>query len=290
MSFLKDKTITGKQKKAYFAIIYGEGGVGKSTLASMAESPYFLNIENGIFHLDVHQSADIIRDPNILRTYMSSLLEESHTYKTVVLDSLSALEKLMEQSVLNKFPKDSAGSRALSLEEYSYGKGYVYLMSVWNGLVGMLKKMNEKGINVILIGHRKIASFEPPSGAGYKYYTLNLFDSDKNSVLRLLTEQADFVGYMTNESPDQKNSEQSSSRRNPTPKKFGKRIVLKNRIINTEATQAFYAKTRYKLESRYPMEEWDWDLLSVQQPTDDEQLNKQKDEQADEDENEDEKK
>lgn len=263
MSFLTDKTIIGKQQKPFFAIIYGEGGVGKSTLCSYAPNPYFLDLEGGIFHLDTPKSSDTISDPNVLRSYMEALLKEEHSYKTVIIDSLSALEPLMVQSVLNKFPKEN-GSRAIGIEDYGYGKGYVHLLSVWYGLVGMLKKINARGLNVILIGHRKVASFELPSGIGFKYYTVNLFDSEKNSVLRLVTEQSDFVGYMTNEAPDGKNpTEQNNPRKKPAPKKFGQRIALQNRIIHTEATQAFYAKTRFELENKYPMEKWNWNLLSI---------------------------
>lgn len=291
MSFLSDKTSFGKKQKPFFAMIYGEGGVGKSRLCSYAQNPYFLDLEGGIFNLDVPSSNEVISDPNVLRSYMEALLKETHPHKTIIIDSLSALEPIMMQSVLNKFPKEN-GSRAISIEDYGYGKGYVHLLTVWHGFLGMLKKMNARGLNVILIGHRKIASFELPNGGGYKYYTLNLFDSDKNSVLRLLTEQSDFVGYMVKEALDEKNPlEQRNPKKKPGQKKLGKRIVLRNRIIYTEATQEFYAKTRFDLEPQYKMDEWEWDLLSIrptglEQP---EQINEQTtdtDEQADEDEKE----
>ncbi len=270
MSFLANKTIVGKQSKPFLAVLYGAGGVGKSTLCSTAQSPYFLDIEGGIFHIDAPKSGDVISSPEVLLDYMQALINEKHNYKTVIVDSLSALELLLIQSVFKKFTRDN-GMKAKSIEDFGYGKGYVHLLSVWQGFVGMLKKMNMNGLNVILIGHQKIASFESSNGTTYKYYTVNLYDSDKNSVLRLVTEQSDFVGYMSFESP----IENQGTNQQPTPPLYaGKKIkpkkfapkITQPRVIHTEGTMAFYAKSRFDLESQYPVEDWDWNFLSVQQP------------------------
>jgi hypothetical protein len=269
MSFLANKTIVGKQSKPFFAVLYGAGGVGKSTLCSAAQSPYFLDIEGGIFHIDAPKSGEVISSPEVLLDYMQALINEKHDYKTIIVDSLSALELLLVQSVFKKFTRDN-GTKVKSIEDFGYGRGYVHLLSVWQGFVGMLKKMNMVGLNVILIGHQKIASFESSSGTSYKYYTVNLYDADKNSVLRLVTEQADFVGFMSFESspPESQGANQSPSPytgKQPKfkPKKFAPKIT-QPRVLHTEGTMAFYAKSRFDLESQYPVEDWDWNFLSVQ--------------------------
>jgi hypothetical protein len=268
MSFLTDKTIIGKKNKPFFAVLYGTGGVGKSTLCSAAQSPYFLDIEDGIFHIDAPKSGEIISSPESLLDYMQALINEKHNYKTIIVDSLSALEPLLIQSVFKKFTRDN-GLKAKSIEDFGYGKGYVHLLSVWQGFVGMLKRMNMAGLNVILIGHQKIASFESSNGVSYKYYTINLYDSDKNSVLRLVTEQADFVGYMSFESspPENQATNQFPStytgKQKFKPKKIAPKIT-QPRIIYTEGTMAFYAKSRFDLEGQYSVDDWDWNFLSVQ--------------------------
>lgn len=268
MSFLANKTINGKQSKPFLAVVYGAGGVGKSTLCSTAQSPYFLDIEGGIFHIDAPKSSDVISSPEVLLEYMQALINEKHDYKTVIVDSLSALELLLIQSVFKKFTRDN-GMKAKSIEDFGYGKGYVHLLSVWQGFVGMLKKMNMNGLNVILIGHQKIASFESSSGTTYKYYTINLYDSDKNSVLRLVTEQADFVGYMSFESSPPENQATNqppfpyTGKQKIKPKKFAPKIT-QPRVICTEGTMAFYAKSRFDLEGQYSVDDWDWNFLSVQ--------------------------
>lgn len=267
MSFLTDKTIIGKQDKSFLAVLYGAGGVGKSTLCSAAQSPYFLDIEGGIFHIDTPKSGEVISSPETLLDYMTALINEKHDYRTIIVDSLSALEPLLVQSVFKKFTRDN-GQRAKSIEDFGYGKGYVHLLSVWQGFVGMLKRMNTKGLNVILIGHQKIASFESSSGNSYKYYTVNLYDADKNSVLRLVTEQADFVGFMSFESPLV--DSQGTNHFQPTPS-AGKKIkpkkfaptVTQLRVIHTEGTMAFYAKSRFDLADKYAADDWNWDFLSV---------------------------
>lgn len=267
-SFLEEKTLIGKQAKPYMALLYGQGGVGKSTIAAQAESPFFLDLEGGAFHLDVPKSADLISDPNMLLQYMNALLNEVHEYKTIVIDSLSTLETIMTQSVFAKHSL-SHGGRAKSIEDYGYGKGYIYLVSAWQGFMGMVKKMNNKGLNVILIGHRKIGVFETPNGSQYKYYTVNLFDSDKNSVLRLVTEQCDLVAFIAFDNRLVDSESQGIIPNAPTrrfvPKKksLAPRLSM-NRMIYTEGTLQYYAKSRYDLAEYYTINEWEWSLLSIQ--------------------------
>ena len=84
-----------------------------------------------------------------------------------------------------------------------------------------------------------------------------------------MTEQADFVGFMSFESspPENQGTNQSPSpytgKPKFKPKKFAPKIT-QPRVLHTEGTMAFYAKSRFDLEGQYPVEDWDWNLLSVQ--------------------------
>ncbi len=49
----------GKRDRARRVLIYGENGVGKSTLASCFPNPLFLNIEDGVGDLDVDSTSVI---------------------------------------------------------------------------------------------------------------------------------------------------------------------------------------------------------------------------------------
>lgn len=50
---MKLNIVTGKQQRAQRVCFYGVESVGKTTLAAQAESPVFLDVENGTAHLDV---------------------------------------------------------------------------------------------------------------------------------------------------------------------------------------------------------------------------------------------
>ena len=80
-------------------LIYGVQGIGKTTLAANMPNPVFLASEDGlgglvdIPHWDIESHQDVIDG-------IKTLITEEHDFKTVVLDTVSALEVVLHEQLL----------------------------------------------------------------------------------------------------------------------------------------------------------------------------------------------
>ena len=78
----------GKTAKARRMLIYGEPGVGKSTLASRFPHPVFINLEDGIRDLECDHT-DLVKS---FREFQDCLVALASTdYATVVVDTVDWL-------------------------------------------------------------------------------------------------------------------------------------------------------------------------------------------------------
>ena len=77
---LKDLVKTGPDFDTFRMIIYGMGGIGKSTLASLAEKPIFLDIEGGLAGIDANSIPLQETDYMGFLESLKMLYEEDHDY------------------------------------------------------------------------------------------------------------------------------------------------------------------------------------------------------------------
>src|SRR5690606_25160317 len=81
---------------------------------------------------------------------LGALYTEEHQYRTVVIDSVTELQKLVFAETGAR--GDDEGKTYARIEDFPYGKGYVYAMAVWSDLLDGLDALrNDRGMNVILI-------------------------------------------------------------------------------------------------------------------------------------------
>jgi hypothetical protein len=146
-------------------VIYAPEGLGKSTLASQLPNPLFLDFEKGTHHLDVARL-----EPTTAKEVddiLIALTRDQQDFKTLVVDTVDWLEELYTLDVCQAHKKNG-------LEDFGYGKGYVYLAERFNDV---LQKLNEcaKTMNVVLLAHSHVRKFELPDGAGaFDRYELKL--------------------------------------------------------------------------------------------------------------------
>jgi hypothetical protein len=151
-------------------LIYGPEKMGKTTLASEFPAPVFLQTERG-------ESGDLVLDSfGSLDSFESvieaitSLATEEHSFLTVVLDSVSALQKL----VWDKVCRDS-NVKSIELAGGGYGKGYIEADNLWlQVLDGLNYLRNERGMAVVLVGHAIISRFDDPETQSYSRYDIDL--------------------------------------------------------------------------------------------------------------------
>src|SRR5262249_12653707 len=98
-------------------VIHGLEGVRKTTLAARFPSPVFLQTEDGTGNLEL-ATFGLLEQFSAVRNAIAALGNESHDFRTLVLDSVDALEPLIWAAVCRE-------RGWVSIEAPGYGKGYV---------------------------------------------------------------------------------------------------------------------------------------------------------------------
>lgn len=122
---------------------------------------------------------------------LRDLAKEPHDFRTVVLDSASALEPLIWSKVIeedDRHPKNIEGVGG------GFGKGYIAALDKWRQLCAGLDYLRkEKGMASIIIGHAKIKSINTPDTEPFDSYVFDLNDKAAN----LLYRWADLILFAT---------------------------------------------------------------------------------------------
>lgn len=223
--------ISGKIEKPQRVVVYGPEGIGKSTLASAFPDPVFLDTEGGTIHLNVTRFPQPERWEDIL-AFTAQLAQGEHSFKTLVIDTVDWLERLLIEHICQKFRKDG-------IEDFGYGKGYTYLSEEFSRFLQSLDVLRAQGMHLVMVAHSTIRKFEQPAAAGaYDRYELKL----SKQCAPLLKEWCDlllFVNYFTKVT-------ETDGRK--------KAVGGKERRIYAAHCAAFDAKNRHGLPDVLPME------------------------------------
>lgn len=179
---------SGIIQSAQKIIVYGPEGIGKSTFASKFPDPIFSDTEGSTKKLDVKR----FDFPSSWKMLMEQVVyvRDNKPCKTYVIDTADWAEKLCTQSVC-------ARANKTNIEDFGYGKGYVYLRDEFGKLLNLLEEVISQGINVVFTAHSFLRKFEQPDEMGaYDRYEMKL----SKFVSPMLKEWADavfFVNYKT---------------------------------------------------------------------------------------------
>src|SRR6185312_615233 len=97
--------------------LYGVHGVGKSSFAAAAPEPIFIPTEEGLNTIDCHSFPLVTAYADAIKA-LEALYVEEHPYRTVVVDSLDWLERLIWVEVCKERSVNN-------IEDVGYAKGYV---------------------------------------------------------------------------------------------------------------------------------------------------------------------
>ncbi len=164
-------------------VIYGEDKIGKSTFAADADTPLFVQTEDGSEDLGPDRLPRCDSYGDFRRCLTFAIDDADHA--TVVVDNFSGLEVLIYQHVCK------LGGVA-SIEDFGYGKGRVKAEEVWaNEVLPLLDRCRDAGKVVIAIAHSHIRRAESPESEPYDQHTLDLH----KSTSALVRKWADVVGF-----------------------------------------------------------------------------------------------
>lgn len=162
---LLDKVLKGPRLLPPRIILLGEEKIGKSTFASQFPDPIFVTVdgETGVDEIDTHQFPAASKLDEVMAN-LRSLYKDEHNYKTVAVDSTSALEPIIWDATCKRIG-------CQSIEDPGYGKGYVEALTEWRLLLKALEALRkDKGMTTILIGHVQIRQINDPVLDPYDAY------------------------------------------------------------------------------------------------------------------------
>lgn len=230
------KITIGKQMRPMIHMIYGLPGVGKTTWASSFPDPLIIDLEKGSYHLDVARIDDVANYDALMQTLqaIASGVEETKKFRTIVIDSIEAMEALMCDHICIE-------GNVASIEKYDggFGKGYARLRELARGVMTVLRKITEtRGATVILIGHSQQKQFSDPSeNTTFDRYTMRVNDK-MGSVIRDLSDNVFFACHKV-----------YTTKENGKTKAFSEG----ERVMKTEWRAAFDAKNRMSLPFELPL-------------------------------------
>jgi len=178
------KIIKGKEKRPLKVVIYGPEGIGKSTFASKFPDPLFIDTEGGTSNLDVRR-IKCNKSWDELLLIVKEIIKNPTICKTLILDTADWSEFLCMDAVTEKHRKNN-------IEDFGYGKGYVYLQDEYSKLLKLFDELIESGINVVITAHAKPRKFELPEEQGsFDRYEMKL----TRQVAPLIKEWADALFF-----------------------------------------------------------------------------------------------
>lgn len=194
--------------------VYGSGGVGKSTLASLANNEVIIPLSDGsreLFKVNGEKVNCIQNEIKDLQTLRDILVEPGlwDGHDNIILDDTSALEVLAEQYVVDTYPTPPKKGKVTSLRQFGYD-GAGYLVEVMRLILNDLDTLVYQGKNVILISHERLVKIAAAEGFDYVEGGPDLQHNSQYSVRNEVYNwcdhvvQIDFAGKIITKDKDEK--------------------------------------------------------------------------------------
>jgi hypothetical protein len=221
--------------------LYGVEGIGKTTLVSQlapTKKPIFFDTETGTIRVNCQRM--LIGNKTQFDQGIEYLLTTKHPFDTLVIDTITGLEPMMEQVVLAKSKK-----KFERMGDFEYGRGSIYLREEFDRVLYLqLDEIIRHGLNVILIGHAQIQRMQLPELIeGFDRYELAM-DKKVSASIRQWSDHVLFANWDYRFTENERGDTRG--------------IAGKNRVLYTQHTAAFDAKNRGDLPEKL---EWNAEKL-----------------------------
>lgn len=184
------EVISGKIQKAKKVVLYGPEGIGKSSLASRFPNPVFIDTEGSTTEMDVQRLPKPTSWEMLKQEVQWVKQQGPARFGTLVIDTIDWAEMLCNEHVCAQHNKKG-------IEDFGYGRGYVFASEEFGRFLNMLSDVIEAGIHVVLTAHSQIVKFEQPDEMGaYDRYQLKLGAKTGSRTAALVKEWADIVLFL----------------------------------------------------------------------------------------------
>lgn len=212
--------------------ICGDAGMGKTSLACTFPKPIVIRGEDGLQAIPLANRPDafpLLTNPLELWDQITALIKEEHDYKTLIVDSVTAIERLFIQSVVD------ADGKAKGIQQAGggYGAGRDMVSGMHHRLrkgVGLLS--DQRNMHIIFIAHVEPGKVDPPDQESHTKYGLRMHLKSEASYV----DDVDLVGYL----------KLQTFMKGEVDKK--KAISDGTRILECQASAAHVSKNRYGIE------------------------------------------
>jgi hypothetical protein len=238
---LLNQVQTGRKQIPVSLLFYGVHGIGKSKFGESTEKPIFVGSEE-------NDELDAPRFPQVktwedLTKQLATLRDESHGYKTLVIDAIDTLQQVAETEILSHQP-----GKTMATAFGGYGKAYEKMQNMFLDIRDNYLKPIRNKMHVVLLCHsEKVKHEDPITVTAWDHYKPSLhkkvapiFEDWVSAIL--------FANYylVRSETEDGKEYAEGDG----------------TRIIYTEERPSHVSKNRFKLPYKMKFEEGKtWDVL-----------------------------
>ncbi len=233
-------TVQKPQARPAIVTVTGDPGVGKTVLAATFPKPIFIRAEDGMESIPENMRPDafpVIEKIDQLWEQLTALVKEDHDYQTLVIDSVTQLETLFGEYVIESDPKQP---KSLAQANGGYGAGYLAVSALHGRVRKAAKVLNErKNMFIVFIAHSETGTVELPDQDPYSRYDLRMH---KKSVPHY-SDNVDMVAYLRLETFTTGDGERK------------KAISSGNRIAVCHTDAAQISKNRYGIKEPIEVDE-----------------------------------
>ena len=167
------KITSGRVSKPFNVMLVGTPGIGKSSWAASLPSPIFCPAEE-LDEIDCDRlpQAESFKDAV---DQLKFLIDSDNKYRTVVIDTIDAVERLLHREILDSDPR---GATAMAQAHGGYSKAYEMSLTKMDHYRGLLKKLrDEKKMNICILCHTKTKrTADAVIGSEYDEYKTSLHE------------------------------------------------------------------------------------------------------------------
>lgn len=160
-------------------MIYGQPGIGKTTLACSAPSPVLLDYDGGVSRINGAHQVDTVQISSWEDTEKAlTEIKEAGCYKTIIIDTVGKMLSYMDEFIMRNNPRMKKSDGALSLQGYGMRKAM---------FKRLISEVSIIGMNIIFVAHDK----EDKHGED-----VVVRPEVSGSAYQDLMKELDLVGYM----------------------------------------------------------------------------------------------